>query len=155
MVQGVNKMVELTKIVDVEGIEKKMDELRRLIDQNLPQDYSDFLQQYNVCKPNKRSFSFIDRRSKKEETIISFFLGFSGDDYEDIRWAFNNYVTSERIPVGYIPIACDEGGGIICLKLENGEIFFWDSEIEQLIDDPEENIYPIGHNIKEFLDSLF
>lgn len=109
-------------------------ELEKALELSFPQEYIDFLENYNGGKPESNIIE-LDGSKVKPFSITSFsitsFYGFGLEPYEDINNNLN--IFKGRIPDKCIPLAGVEGGNILVMSLETeryGYIYLWDHEEE-------------------------
>lgn len=114
--------------------------------------YRNFLLKYNggYAVPNVFKIS-----NEQGESVLNAIYGI-GDMYDNLEDFLDIY--DGRLPEGFIPIADDSNGNLICLgtnKIYYENIYFWDHEQEP--EDPEDmsNMYFLANNIEEFLDNLY
>ncbi|WP_028391112.1 SMI1/KNR4 family protein [Bacillus cihuensis] len=127
---------------------KELAELEDVIGYKLPQDYIDFLMEYNG---GDHENNIIELPNGEILSIsISDFFGIGIEKINDLKENFK--VFKERIPKGYIPIARTEGGNLVCLDGDNGHLFLWDHENECQNDYIEnKNLLPIANHFEDFL----
>ena len=138
------KPVDESKLLEIEGD----------YDFNFPQQYKDFLLQFNGGRILPRNFTFGD--GNYDGSRIDRFLAVYEGAYDN----FENYlriykVDAQRLPDNLIPIAHDDGGNLICISASGedvGALYFWDHEYES--DEDEENLFLIAPTFNEFLTSL-
>ncbi|MGL5720713.1 MAG: SMI1/KNR4 family protein, partial [Alphaproteobacteria bacterium] len=70
-----------------------------------PKEYRDFLKKYNGGVPTNKLFNF-KNNEPNGRSVISRFLGFVPDEYENILLSLKMY--QDRIPWNTFPIADDE-----------------------------------------------
>ena len=118
----------LTSMADIKNFERNLGKL-------LPENYKEFLLNYNGAKPESNTFKIgIDNDCGVDRFIpISKII----DEAKNIDHAY----TSQ------IPIAWAEGGNYILLDLETGKISFWDHEI------PEGQV-ELAPDINSFIDQI-
>jgi hypothetical protein len=63
------------------------------------------------------------------------------------------------VPAGFLPLAVDPGGNLICLVISGtntGKVYFWDheEEVEEGQQPGYSNVYLIANSFNEFLNSL-
>ncbi|MBD2326000.1 SMI1/KNR4 family protein [Alkalinema sp. FACHB-956] len=144
------------KIEDIFALEK-------IIQHQLPQDYTEFLMNYNVIAfDNYVEFPLIEECFGEDWKSIDLFWGIVYDEARDIGHQYiNNY--KDRLPNGLLPIASDAGDNIICIGIAEdikGEIYFWDFEEElhdpddEDLEDPFYNTCLVAHSFSEFINSM-
>ncbi len=117
----------------------------------LPNDYKEFLKEYNGGEP-------VNKILPKPNTTIQYVYGM----VEEPSWAslFKAIDTFQnRIPSWYVPIANDDGGNLIIMNLyeeSRGVIAFWDheNECEGDADQYFENLTLVANSFTEFVNSL-
>ncbi|KMJ59120.1 hypothetical protein AB685_08645 [Bacillus sp. LL01] len=86
------------------------------------------------------------------ESVLNAIYGI-GDMYDSLEDFIDIY--EGRLPEGFIPIADDSNGNVICLGTDKKyyeKLYFWDHEKEA---EDMSNMYFLANNIYEFLDSLY
>lgn len=134
------------------------DELKKLEAETspLPQDYRQFLLQYNGGNIAPDCFNSVKGESV---SAIRSFLGIHNDQTRSLYHYLETY--ENRLPKRFLPIAFDAFGNLICLSLEGadrGAVYFWDHELEADEDEsPEtaENITLLSSSFSAFLQSLY
>ncbi len=110
----------------------------------LPDDYRQFLLDYNGGKPVPDEFDIPD--CQNSAMIDSFFgLGREGEDLED--WVNE----LEDIRGQYLPIALDPGGNVIMIEHSTGEVYYWDAARIFDCSSDEENAYSIAASFNDLL----
>jgi hypothetical protein len=129
------------------------------INARLPQEYVQFLLQYNGGAPKKDVYKMLEvNENSNEDETISLFYTLAEDYNHNLFSKFNTFLG--RMPKELIPIAIDPFGNQICLavKGENyGKVYFWNHDWEH--DEGEEptyrNISLISNSFQEFVDKLY
>lgn len=87
-----------------------------------------------------------------EVSIVKFCPLSSGED--SIEQTYERY--SGRVPDNWVPVAIAEGGNLLLVALENGQVFFWDHELEDYDEssDGSEACVKLADSLGEFLDDL-
>lgn len=117
----------------------------------LPEDYRNFLLQYNGGKPS------LDLLPQKD-TNIAYFLGMHNDNYySSIYWHIETF--SKRLPLSTFPIARDYFGNLFIISIHPesyGHIYYWDHENEPETQDGHntQNCSFIAYCFTELLNSL-
>ena len=133
-----------------------LDEFKYFDEDNIviPDDYKNFLIQYNGGRPENSTVHF---KNRDEATMLNCIFGFTKDRYG----SFTRYqgVYAGRIPSNTIAIADDAGGNLIIMSISGedyGKIYFWDHEMEAYEDeDPDySNLTLVADSFQEFLDNL-
>jgi hypothetical protein len=125
---------------------------------DLPVDYKLFLKEYNGGMPDPFLFSMPSPPSHigPYGEVQSFFGIDTQHEVNSILWNFKTY--RRRMPLGFLPIACDPGDNIICYLLSGadvGSIWYWDHEREVLVGEINySNCYPIADTLEEFLNNF-
>lgn len=129
--------------------ENQVSELETEIGIKIPPKYRSFLLEHNGGQPvpdvvNVEGFA-------GEDTDVSIFFGINRDkETSNIKW--NMEVFSDRIPVKeYLPIACDSGGNIFTVSINNGQgesIHYFELDNEKV------RKYSIATDIFSFLEML-
>lgn len=117
-----------------------------------PESYKNFLLKWNGGYVKPEIFMISDEQGR---SVLNVFFGI-GDMYDNLADFIE--ILEGRLPEGFIPIADDPSGNIICLGTKEpyyDQIYFWDHELES--EDPNDmsNMYFLANNINEFLDKLF
>ncbi len=131
-------------------------ELESKINVKLPSDYKRFLLLHNGGHPKQNCYPCID--DNMEGSDIDSFLAFYEGSINSLITDINIY--EDRIPKGFIPIACDSGGNLVCLGIGDdkyGMIYFWEHEEEvEYGEEPTlDNMYLIANNFTDFINSLY
>lgn len=129
--------------------ESRLQDFERIIGDQLPQQYREFLLKYNGGYP--RPYYFI---ISKEQGIgmVNVFYGI-GEMYDNLDKKID--IFDDIMDIGFIPVADDSGGNQICLGLTEkyfGNVYFWIHD-----EDPEDmsNMYFLAKDFKEFLEKLY
>ncbi|MES2354414.1 MAG: SMI1/KNR4 family protein [Pseudomonadota bacterium] len=135
-------------------VEADIRKLERKLGLVLPEDYKVFLLKNNGGRPIPKFFPIEGFENNPQGQIQDFF-GLD-DPIESCRLEWNYKTFAERLPQHLFPIACEDGGSLICLSLsgsDKGAVYYWDLYGET--QPPSyDNVYPIAETFKEFLDSL-
>lgn len=91
--------------------------LERKLGVRLPIEYKQFLMRNNGGRPVPKRFSIEESKSSEVDQTLDFFS--IDDPIESCRRDWNHRVFSKRMPNGFFPIACEDGGNIICLSLSS------------------------------------
>lgn len=81
-------------------------------------DFREILLNYNVAKPKLTYF-----KNKGVEFNLNYLLGFSENKAEDFLDYYQSYLT--RIPDSMLAIGSVDGGDLLCLDNNSGEIYYW------------------------------
>lgn len=148
----------------IEEFQVQLDDISRLEDIkkcNIPNDYKDFLLNYNGGRPEFDTFETKEDFPFREHSFsdIQYFFGMTdnGDGYDILK---KMRVLNNRIPQELLPIACDSCGNVICLGIKGetyGKVFFWDHENEIDEDGKEpwwENITLIADSFTDLINNL-
>lgn len=128
--------------------------LERKIGFRIPDEYRAFLMEHNGGRPTPKFFSISACKEQTVGQILDFFG--IGDPLESCRLDWNFDVFLGRMPPGLFPIACEDGGNIICLSLGGagiGSVYYWDHE-EETSPPGYGNVYKISDSFGQFLDDL-
>lgn len=136
------------KNLSLEGIKDFEEEYRV----KFTKKYEEFLIYWNGGYPEPNLFMI---SSEQGTSVLNNFYGIGEipsnlGDYIDI-YEF-------RLPEGFIPIANDPGGNVICLGTKEpyyDKIYFWDHEQESEDPDDMSNVYFLANNINDFLNNLY
>lgn len=103
---------------------------------------------FNICKPQKTLF-----KNEKLQINLNYFFGFSEKEYEDL---FQNYETYlGRMPENLFPIGSIDGGDILCMDKDTGEIYYWFHEEDDWGLEGVTNLpTKIASSVNEYLDLL-
>ena len=127
---------------DIEAIESKLDA-------RLPDDYRYFLSQYNGGTPTPDTVDVPD--APGSPTDVQVFFGI-GRRVESSNLYWNLSLIDDRCPSHHVlPIACDSGGNLFCLKIERGiaaAVVYCD------LDSSNSTLYAVAPSFGEFLLSL-
>jgi len=133
------------------------DDIRKLeskVGATLPGEYSAFLMRNNGGRPDPKFFP-IQGFSNNPFGQVQDFFGID-DPVESCRldWKYRTFLG--RLPEGFFPIACEDGGSLICIALTGpnmGRIYYWDFYGET--SPPTfSNVFLIAETFQQFLDSL-
>jgi hypothetical protein len=132
---------------DILALEKK-------IGTNLPADYKEFLMRSNGGRPDPKFFPIRGFENNPFGQVQGF-LGID-DPEESCRLDWKYRAFRGRIPANFFPIACEDGGSLICLCLsgpDTGHVYYWNyyGEAKPSVGD---NVYFIAETFQGFLDSL-
>jgi hypothetical protein len=123
-----------------------------------PEDYREFLLEYNGGIPSKNILSFIEKNNKTED-YIDIFFGICDDDIYGLKSNNNSYIN--RIPSNTIAIACDPGGNLFLISIRGedyGQIYFWDHEEEVDWNSDQEadysNLTPVAKSFTDLINNL-
>ena len=85
---------------------------------------------------------------------VSLLFGLCDDEDRDLRAQRESY--EGRIPDGFLAVGSDGGGNLICLRISDGSVFFWDHEGEASGDDEPamDNMRRIAATFTEFLKGI-
>lgn len=131
---------------------ERVEKFEAALGTRLPEQYRSFLQEFNGGRPVPKMFTISEEQGPD---IIRMFFGI-GNEYGNLEENYKVY--EDRVPIGFVPIASDPGGNIICIGTDEeftGKIYFWDHEEEP--DDPEDmtNVYLLADSFNEFLEQLY
>jgi hypothetical protein len=119
----------------------------------LPESYVTFLLTYNGGRPSPRAFT-IKGLPGNPYGVVQLFFGI-GHKEESSNLDWNYQVFTDRLPNNLLPIACDDGGDLICLivkGLHTGAVVFWDMCGEH--EPPDSSIYPVSATFDDFLEAM-
>jgi hypothetical protein len=145
----------VTYIIEDEGRKINEIDIKRLekhIKNTLPLEYKAFLQKNNGGRPTPNVFRVSELNNFGQ--VLDFFA--IDDPVESCRIDWNFDVLSGRMPSGFLPIACEDGGNIICIRVDSrncGKVYYWDHENET---SPPgyQNVYKLADSLNEFLGNL-
>lgn len=134
--------------------EEDIGSVERQLGLKLPTHYRDFLMQYNGGRPTPRAYP-IEGLANNPFGVVQVFFGFDLDEEtSNLTWIYECF--QGRISANLLPIACDDGGNLICLSLwgdDAGAVVYWDHENES--SEPSyDNVCRIAGSFHEFLDGL-
>jgi hypothetical protein len=129
--------------------------LEKILGQEFPSGYREFLLKFNGGQPTESTFLLKGGRNEDEESIDSFHSIGSEIRGYDLAWNINTY--RFRIPADLLPIACDPFGNQICIKLGKSDassVCFWDHDQEHT---PPTylNVIKIADSFEQFLNDLY
>ncbi|MFA6241911.1 MAG: SMI1/KNR4 family protein [Candidatus Hydrogenedentales bacterium] len=104
-----------------------VEQLEASIGRTLPDDFKAFLMQYNGGRPEPNEYPLVGL-DNNPYGMVHFFFGID-DPVESCNLEWNFEVMNGRIPDNLFPIACDDGGDLLCLSLygdDAGSVVFWD-----------------------------
>lgn len=113
----------------------------------LPDEYKEFIIQYNGGRPERRVFDIPRLRDIDE---LNYFYGIDAVELYDLYKIYTIY--KERIPAGLLPIADDPFDNQVCISLigvSRGNIYFWDHELEHL-----KKVTILSNSFDSFLNNL-
>jgi hypothetical protein len=123
----------------------------------LPNEYKNFLIEYNGGEPVPNGFSF--KNLPENGSYIDVFFGILKHDNNNLLVNMEMY--KNRIPNNFIPIGDDPGGNLILISVKNkdrGKIYFWDHEMEANTEAGEiadyTNLTLIADSFDEFMNGL-
>lgn len=143
--------------MDESGVQLSRDDIRRIesqIGMRLPSEYAAFLLKHNGGCPIPNAYP-IEGLENNPFGVIQVFFGID-DPVESCNLDWTYEVVSGRIPPNLLPIACDDGGDLICLSLfgeDAGAVLFWDQHTEPSTPSYD-NVYKIADSFAEFLDGI-
>jgi hypothetical protein len=117
---------------------------------SFPKPYADFLRTVNGGRPKPSTISYTGRKSGKLRTQrVEYFFGIRRCEYS-LKWAFENFVDTGRLPTGCLPFAFLKYGAIFYIQMKDRHVFLWDPEVEG---DPSNNAL-VAESFDKFLDSF-
>jgi hypothetical protein len=129
--------------------------LEKQLNVRLPDEYKDFLARNNGGRPDPKFFPIQGFHNNPFGQVLDFF-GID-DPVESCRLDWNFRVFTKRMPEGFFPVACEDGGNMICLVLSPGDfgaVYYWDHNGETL-PPGHGNVYRLAATFNEFLEHLF
>jgi hypothetical protein len=124
--------------------------LKETVGEDLPLEYVDFIRRYGLHGFEK-TISFEDGTGQRD--VIQVFLGFTRKNFG--AYDINSTIATlgERLPPGYLPLALDPYGNLVCYNANDEALYFWNHE---QVSDPadESEMMPIADSLDEFIDSL-
>ena len=104
-----------------------VEQLEASIGRILPDDFKRFLIQFNGGRPEPNAYPLLGL-DKNPYCVVHIFFGIDRPfESGNLEWNFE--VMNGRIPDNLFPIACDDGGDLLCLSLygdDAGSVVFWD-----------------------------
>jgi hypothetical protein len=132
---------------------KKLERFEELLETRLPEAYRAFLLEWNGGRPRVNGF----RGETDRDEVLDYFLGIAQGEKDDIVAFLSLY--EDRLAPGLLPIAYDAFGNLICLGLLppiEGELLFWDHELEPESGEPDlSNVTRIAPTFEAFLKCFF
>lgn len=116
----------------------------------LPRAYKELLIQYNSAVPEENVY-----RTDRVTTNIAYFFGVTADQGHDLV-AQNEVMFANRLPRGVLAVAHAGGGNLICLRISDGSVYFWNHEQEATEDEEPGygNMVKLAASFQEFLEQL-
>ncbi len=155
--------------------EDDISKFERKYNLNLPIEYRKHLLSFNggYCEPS--CFYFKDRniayrllsafQPLTSTSHIHYFFAIKANCVYDLEEEIQTFkINNKRMPNRMLPIACDDGGNLICISCngkDKGYVYFWDHEREEKYkeieddDDDVRNLHFIAKSFTLFLSSLF
>lgn len=135
---------------------RDIQDLERLLGSPLPDDYRAFLVKHNGGVPTPAVFAFLQDGVQYHGEVRLFFSA-TGTGPDSIRGILTIY--KQRVPAGFLPIAADSCGNLVCLVLEGeqaGKVYFWDHEFECDEDEVADfrNVSLVANSFEAFLKHL-
>lgn len=130
---------------------ERIERFERQFGLTLPADYKDFLLRNNGGEPTPDRL--IVPGWNGGSTCVNRFFGFRDDNDCDLEKIYVN--SADYIPPGFLPIAEDSGGNMLCLDVSGsqpGSILFWDHESPHG-DDPL-HLHALAAGIEALLEKL-
>jgi hypothetical protein len=131
--------------------EVELNDFERENNIELPNDYRNFLLEFNGGKPKPD-------KNENPETIVTYILGMhNGDYYASLYKQIDMF--KGRLPLSTFPIATDPFGNLFIMSLHpegHGHIYFWDHEGETEYQDGHytENCSFVAYTFSEFINNL-
>jgi len=119
-----------------------------------PPEYREFLLKYNGGRPVAKYFQIPESEFRNVGKVLDFF-GLD-DPVESCNIDWNCEVYKKRIPSGFLPIACEDGGNIVCIRSappDLGAIYYWNHDFEGA-SLSYKSLYKISSSLNEFLTNL-
>lgn len=124
--------MEITeKVTEEKPDDSQLNDLEKLLGNTLPRFYREFLKNTNGGRPKSQEFSFITKDGTQENDNVHYFYALYSGKVGNLRRKID--IFKDRIPEDTVPIACDDFGNQILLRLGNqpdGPVYFWDHELE-------------------------
>lgn len=113
-----NKLISLDR-VDRGSNKEKLLSFENNFQLTINNVFADILINYNVAKPRLSFF----KNNNGLEFNLNYFFGFSDDKLKDFTETYKSYLT--RMPEEMIPLGAIDGGDLLCLNNETGEVYYW------------------------------
>lgn len=132
-----------------------MARIELLLDVRFPQEYAEFLLQFNGGQFKKPVMFYVPNTEQWPEGVcISGFFGKAAGDDSD-RLTFSARVLSDRVPEDSLPIADCKGAGAIVLTVDYesehfGTVWYWGG----VLPGEENHVYWLANSFSEFLSML-
>jgi len=133
--------------VDIQTLEKRLGV-------SLPEDYKAFLKKNNGGRPIPKFFPILGFQNNPVGQVQDFF-GID-DPVKSCNLDWNYDVMRGRMLGNLFPIACEDGGSLICLSLfgsDKGAVYYW-NYYGEAHPPTYDNVYQIAGTFQGFLDSL-
>lgn len=115
---------------------------------HIPKDFSALLINFTVAKPIKNDYS-----KGTIHILINYFFGFSENRNEDFEYNVQLYET--RMPNDLFPIANVDGGDLLCMHKQTGELYYWFHEEDDWgINGVDKMPEKIAHSLDELLGEM-
>lgn len=144
------KMIDAGPFVtdlDIKRLEKKCKV-------NLPSAYKAFLLNYNGGHCDPAYFPLVGFKNNPVGHIQLFYSINHPIECCSPGWNYETFLG--RMPSGFFPFACEDGGNILCLSLignDSGAVYYWDHDAET--NPPTfDNVYKVADSFEAFLDSI-
>lgn len=135
--------------------EEDINKVERGLGISFPKSYRDFLLKFNGGRPRQKCFSIDDSGRKRLGQVLDFFGIYDPIVSCNIDW--NYHVFSNRIPSGFLPIACEDGGNLICLynsSTNSDAVYYWDHE-QETTPPSFKSVYKVSDSFEKFMSGLF
>lgn len=142
-----------------------LDAFAQKIGRQLPEDYKDFLRQWNgvFFSDVEPAIRFLDEFDEYDFAVFCRLYGLAEETtLDDLRRAQNGYDFKHRVPTSFIAIGDDNSWNRISLCLEDsrfGHVYFWQPGVpweEGGRNVPtEEYLRPVAKSFREFWDGLY
>lgn len=113
-------------------------------------DFREILINYNVAKPK---LTYFKDKNLNVEFNLNCLLGFSEKEFQDFPSCYKIYLT--RIPDEMLAIGSVDGGDLLCMHNESGEIYYWfHEENDWGIDGNHKYPIKVSSSLNDYLDLL-
>lgn len=112
--------IESLNIVDELSNEKKVNLFETEYGKKIHQSFREILVKYNVAKPR---LTYYKDKISSIEFNLNYLFGFSEKEYQDFSSCYEIYL--ERIPDSMLAIGSVDGGDLLCMDNDSGEIYYW------------------------------
>jgi hypothetical protein len=141
-------------------VPEQIEVVEKFVGLSFPKEYKEHLLRYNGGRCSPSVFTFVEN-GEETTSAVDWFLAIYDGKYDNLVSYINIYKKDEeRLPIRMLPIANDAGGNLVCISCsgaDEGKVFFWDHEKEDLpgiLNDEYANMYFIANSFTQFLNEL-